>query len=131
MAAAVADYRPARVAERKIKKSDQSLHLELVPTVDILRALRDERAAGLCIVGFAAETDDLLENARRKLDEKGLDLIVANDVSRAGVGMGADDNAVTVIGRDGVVAEVSRAPKPEVARAIFAAIRAQGEARAG
>jgi len=125
MAAAVADYRPAQVAERKIKKRDEGWQIDLVPTVDILRALRDLRHQHrhLCVVGFAAETDDVLDNARRKLDEKGLDLIVANDVSRAGVGMGADDNAVTVIGPGGVLAEVARAPKPEVARAIFAAVR--------
>jgi phosphopantothenoylcysteine decarboxylase / phosphopantothenate---cysteine ligase len=129
MAAAVADYRPAQVAERKIKKSDAALHVELVPTVDILHTLREEHArhdrSHLCVVGFAAETDDLLDNARRKLDEKGLDLIVANDVSRADSGMGSDHNAVTVIGPGGVLAEVTRAPKPEVARAVFEAIRAE------
>ncbi len=129
MAAAVADYRPAHVAERKIKKSDAALRVDLVPTVDILHALREDRTARagshLCVVGFAAETDDLLDNARRKLDEKGLDLIVANDVSSAGIGMGADDNAVTIIGPGGVLAEVARAPKPEVARAVFDAIRVQ------
>ena len=129
MAAAAADYRPAAVAPRKIKKSDQPLQLDLVPTADILRTLRSEHVRGdgshLYVVGFAAETEDLLANARHKLDEKGLDLIVANDVSATGVGMGADDNAVTVIGAGGVLAEVSRAPKPEVARAVFAAIRAE------
>jgi phosphopantothenoylcysteine decarboxylase / phosphopantothenate---cysteine ligase len=126
MAAAVADYRPAQVAERKIKKRDEGWQIDLVPTVDILRSLRDLRGqhAGLCVVGFAAETDDVLDNARRKLEDKGLDLIVANDVSRAGVGMGADDNAVTIIGPGGVLVEVERAPKPEVARAIFDAIQA-------
>lgn len=123
MAAAVADYRPAQVAERKIKKQPETLHLDLVPAVDILQALRQVRPPDLRIVGFAAETDDLLDNARSKLAEKGLDLIVANDVSRAGVGMGADDNAVTIIGRGGVVAEVDRAPKPDVARAVFEAIQ--------
>jgi phosphopantothenoylcysteine decarboxylase/phosphopantothenate--cysteine ligase len=128
MAAAVADYRPAHVARSKIKKTGGDLQLDLVPTVDILRALRDERDAEarsrLCVVGFAAETDDLLDNARHKLAEKGVDLIVANDVSGSQVGMGADDNAVVIIGPGGVVAEVARAPKPEVARAVFEAIRA-------
>ena len=127
MAAAVADYRPAQVAEHKIKKSDAGLRIDLVPTVDVLHALRDDKAqrgAPLCVVGFAAETQELLRNAQHKLEEKGLDLIVANDVSRAGVGMGADDNAVTIIGRGGVVAEVERAPKTEVAHAVFEAIRA-------
>jgi phosphopantothenoylcysteine decarboxylase / phosphopantothenate---cysteine ligase len=129
MAAAVADYRPAQVAERKIKKSDQGLRVDLVPTVDILRALRDEharhRSTHLCVVGFAAETEDLLANARHKLDEKGLDLIVANDVGHPGVGMGSDDNAVTIIGPGGVLAAVERAPKPEIARAVFEAVRVE------
>jgi phosphopantothenoylcysteine decarboxylase/phosphopantothenate--cysteine ligase len=127
MAAAVADYRPAEVAPRKIKKSTEAMTVALVPTVDILRTLRDEHAAHrqsrLCVVGFAAETDDLLQNAQRKLDEKGLDLIVANDVGGSDVGMGSDDNAVTIIGPSGVLAEVQRAPKSEVARAVFEAIR--------
>lgn len=124
MAAAVADYRSADVAPRKIKKQDgASLHLDLVPTVDILRALRDDPLRrSLVVVGFAAETDDVVANARRKLDEKGLDLVVANDVSRPGLGMGSDDNAVTIIGRDGVVAEVGPAPKTVVAEAILAAV---------
>jgi phosphopantothenoylcysteine decarboxylase / phosphopantothenate---cysteine ligase len=123
MAAAVADYRPAEAAPRKIKKHDATLTLGLVQTVDILRTLRDKRPAKLTVVGFAAETDDLLANARQKLDAKGLDLVVANDVSGTDTGMGADDNAVTIIGRDGVVAEIARRPKPEVARAVFEAIR--------
>jgi len=128
MAAAVADYRPAQVAQSKIKKTGGGMQLDLIPTVDILRALREERGSSgrsrLCVVGFAAETDDLLDNARRKLDEKGLDLIVANDVSSSDVGMGSDDNAVVIIGPGGVVSEVAKAPKPEVARAVFEAIRA-------
>src|SRR5581483_3639023 len=74
MAAAVADYRPAEVSPRKLKKRDKSLSLSLVPTVDILRTLRERRPKGLTVVGFAAETDDLLRNARTKLKEKGLDL---------------------------------------------------------
>ncbi|MDX2169964.1 MAG: bifunctional phosphopantothenoylcysteine decarboxylase/phosphopantothenate--cysteine ligase CoaBC, partial [Deltaproteobacteria bacterium] len=82
MAAAVADYRPAKVAAKKLKKTDGPMRLELERTVDILAELRatpDERLT----VGFAAETDDVLRNAERKLAAKGLDLIVANDVSRA------------------------------------------------
>ncbi|HZS13526.1 MAG TPA: bifunctional phosphopantothenoylcysteine decarboxylase/phosphopantothenate synthase [Candidatus Dormibacteraeota bacterium] len=122
MAAAVADYRPAHVAERKIKKSGEALNVALVPTTDILRALREDSRRPV-LVGFAAETEDLLDNAARKLDEKGLDLVVANDVSATDSGMGSDYNAVTIIGREGVVAEIQRAPKPDVARAVFAAIR--------
>ena len=124
MAAAVADYRVAEPASRKLKKRDARLQLELVPTVDVLATLAgDPRRAGVVLVGFAAETDDLLANAERKLAAKGLDLIVANDVGAAGIGMGSDDNAVTIIGRQGVVAEVGPAPKPAVAAAVLAAVR--------
>lgn len=124
MAAAVADYRPAQVAMTKIKKRQGPFQLELTQTVDILRATRDDQVRdGTIVVGFAAETDQLLENARTKLIDKALDLIVANDVSREGIGMGSDENAVTILGRDGVVAEVARAPKSEVARAVVAAAR--------
>ena len=124
MAAAVADYRPVSVLPNKMKKHSGPLALHLEPTPDILRTVRDHEArAGVVVVGFAAETDDLLDNARRKLEEKDLDLIVANDVGAAGVGIGADDNAAVLIGPDGVVAEVPPSPKPQVARAVFEAIR--------
>jgi phosphopantothenoylcysteine decarboxylase/phosphopantothenate--cysteine ligase len=127
MAAAVADYRPAAPSARKLKKGDGTLRLELVPTADILCAVRDRaRALGVMLVGFAAETDDLLDNARSKLERKGLELIVANDVA---VGMGGEENAVTVLGREGVVAEVTRAPKPEVARRVLEIIAARWAAR--
>ena len=124
MAAAVADYRPRRVAERKLKKSADELTLELVPTVDILDSLRlHPRRTRVLIVGFAAETDDLLANAAEKLRRKGLDLIVLNDVGAPGVGMGANDNAVTVLDPDGVVLTVERSPKLEVARRLVALVR--------
>ena len=124
MAAAVADYRPAEPSQQKLKKRDATMALQLVPTVDILRSLRDDAARrGVLVVGFAAETDDVLANARQKLEEKGLDLVVANDVGADGIGMGSDDNAVTIIGRDGIVGEVARAPKTDVARAVLEAVR--------
>jgi phosphopantothenoylcysteine decarboxylase/phosphopantothenate--cysteine ligase len=117
MAAAVADYRPAAQSPRKLKKRDAPLHLELVPTVDVLSEVREDAARqGVMVVGFAAETDDLLANARAKLERKGLELIVANDV---GVGMGGEENAVVVIAREGVVAELARAPKTEIARRLL------------
>ena len=119
MAAAVADWRPRDVARNKLKKGADTLSIELVPTVDILRTLRDDGAAnGVFVVGFAAETENMIENARAKLDAKQLDLVVVNDVSRAGIGMGADDNEVTIIGRDGTLETIARAPKPDVADAI-------------
>ena len=123
MAAAVADYRPRTVAGQKLKKSADELTLELLPTVDILESLRvHPRRTRVLLVGFAAETDDLLANAAEKLRRKGLDLIVLNDVGAPGVGMGADDNAVTVLDRDGVVLTVERLPKLEVARRLVALI---------
>ncbi|MGA8016923.1 MAG: phosphopantothenoylcysteine decarboxylase, partial [Candidatus Dormiibacterota bacterium] len=123
MAAAVADYRPREVSARKLKKSAAPVTVELVPTVDILASVRDHpRRSQLLVVGFAAETEDLLDNARAKLRAKGLDLIVLNDVSAPGVGMGADDNAITVLDRDGVVLSVARAPKVVVARRLVALV---------
>jgi phosphopantothenoylcysteine decarboxylase/phosphopantothenate--cysteine ligase len=124
MAAAVADYRAAQVASQKLKKQASGMHLDLVPTVDVLRELgNDEARRGMVVVGFAAETDDLVDNARSKLAAKGLDMIVANDVGAAGIGMGSEDNAVTILGRDGSVTEVARAPKAEVARRVLEAAR--------
>ena len=97
--------------------------LDLVPTVDILESLgRHPRRRQVLVVGFAAETDDLVANATEKLRRKGLDLIVLNDVGSPGVGMGADDNAVTVLDRDGVVLTVERSPKLEVARRLVALV---------
>jgi phosphopantothenoylcysteine decarboxylase/phosphopantothenate--cysteine ligase len=119
MAAAVADWRPRDVATNKLKKGSDTLTIELVPTVDILHALRDDGAAkDVFVVGFAAETEHVIDNARAKLAAKDLDLIVVNDVSREGIGMGADDNEVTVIGRDGTVETIARSPKGDVADAI-------------
>src|SRR4030095_13189001 len=85
-AAAVADYRPVESSPRKIKKTRASLSLELERTPAILRAVADARQAGLLVIGFAAETDNVLANAREKLSSKRLDAIVANDVTQAGVG---------------------------------------------
>jgi phosphopantothenoylcysteine decarboxylase / phosphopantothenate---cysteine ligase len=120
MSAAVADYRPEHTSPSKLKKRDQPWDLRLVPTADILRTLRDApERRGVFVVGFAAETDDLLANADRKLREKGLDLIVLNDVSRPDIGMGADDNEVTVIDAAGVVETIARAPKDVVAQRLL------------
>lgn len=122
MAAAVADWRPSQMASHKLKKGAATLTLDLIPTVDILSSLRDdEAAAGIFKVGFAAETDNVIDNARAKLDAKDLDLVIANDVSREGIGMGADHNEVTVIGR-GLQQHIPRAPKPVVADVIVRVI---------
>jgi phosphopantothenoylcysteine decarboxylase/phosphopantothenate--cysteine ligase len=96
MAAAVADYRPARRADQKIKKNSDRLVLELEPTEDILRAVGQQKG-GRVLVGFAAETESVVENGRKKLSEKGADLIVANDVSIEGSGFDVETNRVILI----------------------------------
>jgi phosphopantothenoylcysteine decarboxylase / phosphopantothenate---cysteine ligase len=100
MAAAVADFRPATEAHGKLKKEAGAPQLSLVPTPDILRELGDRRDGGI-LVGFAAETSDLEGSGRRKLAEKGLDLIVVNEVGRAGTGFGSDTNNAMILARDG------------------------------
>ncbi|MNY14583.1 Coenzyme A biosynthesis bifunctional protein CoaBC [compost metagenome] len=119
MAAAVADYRPVAAAPSKLKKSGERLVIELEPTVDVLASLAPTKRADQLVVGFAAETDDVLGYAAGKLARKGLDLIVANDVSRADIGFESDANAVTVLAAEGVVCEVPRAPKTVVAARIL------------
>jgi phosphopantothenoylcysteine decarboxylase/phosphopantothenate--cysteine ligase len=119
MAAAVADFRPSAVADSKIKKSGGVPEVVLEPTVDILAALGGSRRAGQTIVGFAAETDDLRANAADKLARKGIDLIVANDVSAPGAGFEHDTNAVVILRADGGAREVPLTDKRAVARAVL------------
>src|SRR5229473_8127482 len=99
-AAAVSDYRTKQPSQSKLKKSEAELELKLERTPDILRAVAQSRRSGQLIVGFAAETDDLLTNAREKLTAKGLDAIVANDVSRADSGFDTENNAIVIMVRD-------------------------------
>jgi len=113
--AAVADYRPREVTAEKRKKSPGPLTLELVPTVDILRTLAARKSPGQIVVGFAAETEDVEAGARRKLADKRLDWIVANDVGRPGLGMEAADNAVVLLGAGGERHAFGPAPKEAVA----------------
>jgi phosphopantothenoylcysteine decarboxylase/phosphopantothenate--cysteine ligase len=134
MAAAVADFRPARRVEGKLKKSDeQRLHVELERTPDILSGLAAARRAGQTVVGFAAEHGDgALDYGRDKLARKGLDAIVVNDVSRADIGFEAADNEVTIITAAGET-HVARASKAQIARAVLEAVvalRAGGPAPA-
>jgi phosphopantothenoylcysteine decarboxylase/phosphopantothenate--cysteine ligase len=98
-AAAVSDYRPVGASDIKIKKSDARLTLALEPTPDILAEVAANRTNGLLVVGFAAETNDVLDYARSKMQRKGLDAIVANDVTREGVGFDTETNAVTILTR--------------------------------
>jgi phosphopantothenoylcysteine decarboxylase/phosphopantothenate--cysteine ligase len=121
-AAAVADYRVRRPAEQKIK-GKRDLTLDLTPNPDILAEVA-ARATGSFIVGFAAETNDVVANARVKLEAKGIDLLVANDVSRRDIGFDAEDNEVLLIDRWGGSRALPRMPKPAVADAILDAILA-------
>jgi phosphopantothenoylcysteine decarboxylase/phosphopantothenate--cysteine ligase len=117
MAAAVADFRPEREAPGKMKKQDGTPKLALVPTPDILRELGASRDGGV-LIGFAAETSDLEANGRRKLEEKGLDLIVVNEVGREGTGFGSDTNDAMILGRDGRNEPLRTWTKRELAAAI-------------
>ena len=114
--AAVSDYRPKVAAHQKLKRNGP-MALELEPTQDILAELAGKKTHQL-IVGFAAETQDVLENARKKIAAKALDAIVVNDVSHEGVGFDSDRNAVTIITHDEVV-EVPETTKWDVAQRVL------------
>jgi len=115
--AAVSDYRPKKSAEQKIKRGTAAMSLELEPTTDILAEVSRTKKSQI-VVGFAAETQDVLENARKKLKSKSLDAIVVNDVSREGVGFDSDRNAVTIITQSEVV-EVPETTKWDVAQRVL------------
>jgi phosphopantothenoylcysteine decarboxylase/phosphopantothenate--cysteine ligase len=118
-AAAVADYRVERPQASKIKSNkDQGLTLTLVPNPDILKEVAG-REGHRFVVGFAAETDDVRAHALAKLAAKGIDLLVVNDVSQAGIGFESDDNQVTLLDRWGGAEDVARMPKARVADAIL------------
>jgi phosphopantothenoylcysteine decarboxylase/phosphopantothenate--cysteine ligase len=121
-AAAVSDFRPAEVSERKIKKEDlppgQGVTLDLVRTPDILAEICREKGDRI-VVGFAAESHDLIEAARRKLERKGCDLIVANDITRHASGFDADSNAVVFVWPGSEIEELPPLPKAEVAGRLF------------
>jgi phosphopantothenoylcysteine decarboxylase / phosphopantothenate---cysteine ligase len=114
--AAVSDYRPKAAATQKLKRTG-SMSLELEPTEDILAELAGKKSNQI-IVGFAAETENVLENARKKLTQKSLAAIVVNDVSREGVGFDSDRNAVTILSHDDVI-EVPETTKWEVAQRVL------------
>ncbi len=122
MAAAVADFRPAQAADQKLKKARGVPTLPLEPTVDILAEVakqRQETGRPRVVVGFAAETQDLLANAQAKLRAKRLDLIVANDVSAADAGFGVDTNRVTLLAADGSAETLPLLSKAEVAERVI------------
>lgn len=123
MAAAVADFRPKQAAERKLKKTGSpAAALALEATTDILATLSARRSTQV-LVGFAAETHELVTHAQAKLASKGLDVIVANDVTRAGAGFGSDQNAAVLIERDGRMTDLPLKSKRELADDILNAAR--------
>ncbi|MGI9242759.1 MAG: phosphopantothenoylcysteine decarboxylase [Verrucomicrobiales bacterium] len=121
MAAAVADYRPARAAGEKIKKDGaaETLTLELVRTRDVLGSARGEMGFTGTLVGFAAETEDLEANAAKKLHRKGCDFVVANDVSVPGIGFDSDENAVLVLRQGAPTISLGKRSKERLAAEII------------
>ncbi len=118
MSAAVADYTPAEVADEKIKKADGNLGIALKRTTDILKELGNHKKDGQKLIGFAMETQNLLENARKKLDAKNADYIIANSLRDAGAGFGVDTNHVTIISKVGEK-DLGLMSKEETARQIL------------
>lgn len=119
MSAAVADFRPVQRSDGKIKKADGVPEIVLEKTPDILAGLGSRKREGQILVGFAAETEDLIAHAQDKLVRKNLDLIVANDVSAPGVGFSHDTNAVTILGAGGVLQTVALTDKHHIASAVL------------
>ena len=117
-AAAVADYRPASIAQQKIKKVEESLTLTLERTTDILASVSSSRSNGLIVIGFAAETENLLDNAKKKLKTKHLDAVVANDVTRVDTGFDTPTNAVMIVTEDDTL-ELPLMTKSDVAHRVL------------
>jgi len=118
-AAAVADYRPRNVADAKIKKTNYDvLTLELEKTPDILSNVSENRHSGLLVVGFAAETNDVVNYAKSKMNRKNLDLVIANDITQKGAGFNSDTNIATIISRESEI-ELPLMSKRELADKIL------------
>ncbi len=119
MSAAVADYKVAEVADRKIKKTDENLNLSLVKNPDILKKLGEQKQFGQYLVGFALETDNELEHAKQKLDTKQLDMIVLNSLADSGAGFGTNTNKVTCLTKEGQQIDFELQSKNELARKLI------------
>ncbi|QEK11994.1 bifunctional phosphopantothenoylcysteine decarboxylase/phosphopantothenate--cysteine ligase CoaBC [Crassaminicella thermophila] len=117
--AAVADYRPAMVAENKIKKDDNDFSIKLVRNPDILKELGKRKKDNKILVGFAAETQNLFHNAKNKIQNKNLDFIVANDLTKEGAGFKSDTNIVTIIDKNGQTKHYEKMPKIDLAEIIL------------
>ena len=118
MAAAVADYRPVMAAEKKIKRSHGAVELRLEPNPDILKELGQSKD-GKWLVGFAAETEDLTANAQKKLREKNLDMVIANNVAEEGSGFDGDTNIATIVDRTGAIRSLPLMSKDDLADRVF------------
>lgn len=127
--AAVADYTPREKSQSKLKKKDGDLKIELERTHDILFEVGKQKLPHQILVGFAAETDDVLENAKSKMKRKNLDFIVANDIKKEGAGFGVDTNIVNIIDSDGMIMPLPMMTKIEVASQLFDRIMAIYKAR--
>jgi phosphopantothenoylcysteine decarboxylase/phosphopantothenate--cysteine ligase len=128
MAAAVADFRPEHTADQKIKKDGGNLKLTLTRTTDILLSVgerRRETGYPHVLIGFAAETQDLLKNAQAKLDRKNADYIIANDVTADGAGFQTETNIVTILGADGSVVSLPQQTKTAISEAIIQRVAAR------
>ncbi|QPC83248.1 bifunctional phosphopantothenoylcysteine decarboxylase/phosphopantothenate--cysteine ligase CoaBC [Phototrophicus methaneseepsis] len=125
MAAAVADYRPATRAKQKIKKGDDDLSLSLTRNPDILLNVKDMAQRPKVVVGFAAESENLLANAQSKLMRKGLDMLVANDISATDAGFGSDNNRVVILSKDGTQRPIELTSKEQIAQTLIELVASQ------
>lgn len=120
MAAAVADYRAKEVAPNKMKKnSEEEISIELVKNPDILAKISKTRRKNQLVVGFCAESENILENAKEKITKKGCDFLIANDISRSDIGFSSDYNEVYIIDKSGNVQKIEKSTKKQIARKIF------------
>ena len=117
-AAAVSDYTPVQVFDKKVKKQDGNLTIEFQRTQDILKYVGDNKHEGQKVIGFAAETNNLIEYAKEKIVKKNLDYIVANDISKKDIGFGSDDNEVYIIDRHDNIKKIDKSSKNNIAKAI-------------
>ena len=117
-AAAVSDYTPVQVFDKKVKKQEGNLTIEFQRTQDILKYVGDNKHEGQKVIGFAAETNNLIEYAKEKIVKKNLDYIVANDISKKDIGFGSDDNEVYIIDRHDNIKKIDKSNKNNIAKAI-------------
>ncbi len=118
MAAAVSDYRPIKISKQKIKKKNEDITIDLIKNPDILEILGRTKRETQIIIGFSAESEDIEKNAKEKLQKKKIDLIVANDITIPDLGFGSDENAVTILSKDGQKEVIQRQPKTVIAKHI-------------